>query len=1023
MKKHYAQINRRIRKLCAVVSGLFIGITALQAQTSGAMSGLVLDFEGNPLVGVAVLVKDTSQGVITGIDGSYSVTAKEGDIITFTLLGYQPVEQPFAAGQTRNIVMRQATQEIDDIVVIGYGTQKKESVTGSLSMVSPKQLERTASVSLSNAIGGTMPGIISRQSTGEPGNDYAAIFVRGAGTWENKSPLVLVDGVERNMNLINVAEIDTYTVLKDASATAVYGVKGANGVILITTKRGKMGKPKVTLRTEMANLHGVRFPQYINGYEFASLMNEAVAHTMGSGASLPWTPEQMQMFQDGSSPYLYPSVNWTDEILKRNAFQTINNLSVSGGDEIVKYYINVGYVSQGGLFKEDPQYDYRTNSRSDRYNFRSNLDVNVARDLKLGLGVGGIIEDKTFPGVSSDEIFSQMRQTSPIQMPKQNPNGTPGSGPNLVYANPWALSTQSGYSKHTIATIQSTFDLRWDLSRIVTKGLSLNANFSFDYCHQGIATRYIRYEKWRYLGQNSEGEDEYNLVEQGSPMNLTMYDNTTRSIYYDLSVNYDRTFANHHVTGMVLLNRRNKKNSYPGIKSIDNLPYLRQGLAGRVTYDFRGKYLAEFNFGYNGSENFPKGSQYGFFPAVSAGWVVSEESFWKKALHGIYLKLRGSYGMVGNDEVGGDRFLFLTTINTNANGALFGQTQNHITGYSEFKAGANVTWEKATKLNGGFELRFFKDKLSIQADFFKEDRRDILLQRNVIPITSGITTPIYANMGRVDNRGIDGMIGFKNTTSYGLYYSFYANYTYAFNRIIENDKPIPLWDYQDERGRRIGQPMGLVAMSFFESQEEIDNSPTQKFSSVVRPGDIRYVDINEDGVVDVYDRVPIGYARDPEMMFGFGASLSWKGIDLSVHFTGATCVSTFFNGPDMWPFSLEYPQYNVSREYFDNRWTDGADNSNAKYPAVINGKNTNNYELSTLYLRDASYIKLKNAEIGYTLPQKWTDKVRIDKIRLFVNGTNLLCFDKLKIVDPEANYGTGNYPQQRVVNFGLQIDF
>lgn len=1022
MKTTYERNKRCFRRLLTALLTLCAGVTA-QSQTPRTMSGLVLDVEGKPLAGVAVLVKQSGRGSLTGPDGYYSASAGEGDVLTFSFLGYQPVEVPFEAGKTRNVVMRQASQDIADVVVIGYGTQKKESVTGSLATISPTRLEKTASVSLSNAIGGMMPGVISRQASGEPGNDFAAVFIRGAGTWENKAPLVLVDGVERNMNLVNVAEIDTYTVLKDASATAVYGVKGANGVILITTKRGKMGKPQVSLRSEFAMLHGLRFPQYINGYEFASLMNEAVAHVMGKGASLPWSPEQLQLFRDGSSPYLYPSVDWTDEILKKNAFQTINNLSVSGGDEIIKYFVNVGYVSQGGLFKEDPQYDYRTNSRSDRYNFRSNIDIRVARDLKLGLGVGGIIEDKTFPGVSSNEIFAQMRHTSPIQMPKQNPNGTPGSGPSLVYTNPWALSTQSGYSKHSITTIQTTFDLAWDLSHLVTKGLSLKANFSFDYCHQGIATRYIKYEKWRYLGKDDRGEDQYNLVEQGSPMSLTMYDNTTRTLYYDIAANYDRTFGDHHVTGMVLLNRRNLKNSYPGIKSIDNLPYLRQGLAGRVTYDYKGKYLAEFNFGYNGSENFPKGSQYGFFPAVSAGWVVSEEGFWKRTLPGIYFKLRGSYGVVGNDEVGGDRFLFLTMINTQANGALFGETQNPITGYSEFKTGANVTWEKAAKLNGGFELRFFKDRLSLQADFFQEKRRDILLQRSVIPVTSGITTPIYANLGRVENRGIDATLDFRNTSSGGFYYSFYANYTYAYNKIVENDKPAPLWDYQDERGRRIGQPFGLVAMGFFENQEEIDNSPVQKFSSVVRPGDIRYVDINGDGVVDVYDRVPIGYAREPEMMFGFGASFAWKGIDLSFHFTGAAHVSTFLNSSDMWPFSLEYPQYNVSREYYDNRWVEGADNRHAKYPAVINGKNSNNYEQSTLYLRDASYLKLKNAEIGYTLPHKWTEKIRIDKIRIFMNGTNLLCFDKLKIVDPEADYGTGNYPLQRVINFGVNIDF
>lgn len=1005
-----------------LVSQMFVGELQAQGRSEG-MAGFVVDVEGQPLVGVTVMLKDALEGRVTGPDGYYSIKAKKGDVVVFSFVGYQDVEVDYAEGKIHNVVLRQSSVAIEDVVIVGYGTQKKESVTASISSVAPKKLERTASVSLSNAIGGMIPGVITRQPTGEPGNDQAVVYIRGAGTWENKAPLVLVDGIERDMNIVNTSEIESYTVLKDASSTAVYGVKGANGVILITTKRGKLGKPRVSFRTEMANLHGLRFPQYINGYEFASLMNEAVAHVNGPNSSMPWTPEELLKFQNGSDPYLYPSVNWTDEILKKDAFQTINNLSISGGDEIATYYVNVGYVSQEGLFKEDPQYEYRTNSQSTRYNYRSNVDVNVSRDLKLGLGVSGIIEDKTFPGTSSFEIFEMMRKTSPIQMPVRNPDGTPGSGTSLVYTNPWALSTQSGYSSHSITTIQSTFDADWDLSNHITEGLSLRANFAFDYRHQNIATRYILYEKWRYKGKNENGEDEYNLIQQGAPMTLSMYDHTTRTLYYDVSLNYNRAFGDHLVTGMVLLNRRNQTISYPGIKSIDNLPYLRQGLAARFTYEYAGKYMAEINVGYNGSENFPKGQQYGLFPAISGGWVISEENFWMDIMPNVYAKIRGSYGIVGNDEIGGDRFLFLSMMNTAGHGAWFGESQNFITGFSEYKTGANVTWEKAAKLNGGFELRFFKDRLGLTADFFIENRSDILLKRSQIPITSGIVTATYANLGVVDNRGMDINLEFKNTTASGLYYQLYVNYTYAFNKIIENDKATPLMWYQDERGRRIGQPYGLVAMNFFESQEEIDIAPTQKFSSVVRVGDIRYVDINKDGVVDVYDRVPIGYARDPEMMFGFGGQLSYKGFDVSVHFTGATHCSTFFNGPDMWPFSLEYPQYNVSREYYDNRFVEGADNSNAKYPAVINGKNTNNYEMSTLYMRDASYIKLKNAEIGYTLPDKINRYFNVSNIRVFVNGTNLLCWDYLKIVDPEADYGTGNYPMQRVVNVGVNVDF
>ena len=994
----------------------------MSAQPSVKMTGLVLDINGEPVIGAGVVIKDTSEGMATGLDGKYSIEAEDGDIIVFSSLGYQDVEVQFAPGQ-RNIVLRQASQILDDVVVIGYGSQKKESVTGSLTSVSPDRIKSMASVSISNTIGGIMPGIITRQTTGEPGSDFASVYIRGLGTWGNSAPLILVDGVERDMNNISASDIESYTVLKDASATAVYGVKGANGAIIITTKRGKMGPPKVTFRTEFANLHGLRFPQYISGYEFASLMNEAVRHASGPNAALPWTEEQLRIFKDGSSPYLYPSVNWIDEILKKNAFQTINNLGVSGGNEIIRYYVNIGYTNQEGLFKRDPQYEYNTNSNAQRVNYRSNVDINITKNLILALGINGIIEDKRSPGTPSNTIFEQIRQTTPIQMPKQNPDGTPGSSTTVVYTNPWALSTQSGYATETTSTIQTNFNLKWDLSDLITEGLSINANYSFDYIHQGNATRYINYEKKRYLGKDEFGQDMYNIIQQAYPMVLTVTDNVTRSSYYDIGIHYNRTFGEHTVSGMLLGNRREKTISYPGITSMANLPYRRQGLVGRFTYDYGGKYLAEFNFGFNGSENFPKGDQYGFFPAVSVGWVASKEKFWQSVMPGVYFKIRASYGLVGNDEVGGDRFLFLSMINTNASGTLFGESQTLIPGYSEYKTGADVTWEKSAKFNGGFELRFFRDRLTVQTDFFIEDRYDILLERSVVPVTSGITTPIYANLGRVDNRGIDAQIDFKNTTRGGLFYSVYANYTYAYNKIIENDKPEPKFAYQDERGRRIGQPFVLVSMGFFESQEEIDHSPKQTFSSVVRVGDIRYVDVNKDGVIDDYDRVPVGYARTPEMMFGFGGTLAYKGFDLSLHFTGAAHATTFLNGADMWPFSLEFPQYNVSREYYDHRWVEGADNSNARYPAVINGNNTNNYQLSTQYMRDASYLKLKNAEIGYTIPEKISKKAKMSKLRIFINGSNLFSIDKLKIVDPEFDYGTGNYPIQRVLNIGLDIEF
>lgn len=1021
MRSFYTRI-----RLLLLSAALFLTATVAHAQTAGQLNGFVVDIDGAPVAGATVFIEGTDKGVMTDSEGAYSLSGlKAGDKVLFDCMGYQRVEHVWNGSENiRNIVLRQADVALDEVVVVGYGVQKKVSVIGAISSVAPKTLESKPAAALSTVLGGTMPGIISRQSTGEPGNDYASIFIRGMATWQDKAPLIMVDGIERDLNLVNPQEIDSFTILKDASATAVYGVRGANGVILITTKKGKLGKPKVTLRTEHAVLQGLRFPKYIDGYESASLMNEAVNHATGGTGGLPWTEDDLDKFKTGSSPYLYPNVNWIDECLNKVAYQTMNNLNITGGNEIIRYFMNVGYTSQGGLFKEDPTYAYPTNTKSDRYNFRLNTDVNIAKNLVFSLGLGAVFQDKTYPGSASNTIFAAIRQNSPISMPVKNPDGTPGSGPSAIVLNPWALTTQSGYSKQFISTVQSTAVLNWDLSELVTPGLSVAAKFSYDMWYANYANRFVSYGMKRYMGTDEDGNDLYNVIREQGTMGYSTSNSSNRAYYYDASVNYTRTFADrHNVSVMLLFNRRDYKD-LTASSSIKNLPYRQQGLAGRFTYDFAHRYMTEFNFGYNGSENFAPGKRYGFFPSTSLGWVITEEPWLKPLVRdNVYLKLRGSYGVVGNDRIGGDRFLYISTVNYTW-GRIFGVTQDYREGIFEGKIAAeNVTWEKSYKTDIGLDLRLFKESLTLQLDWFNEDRRDILLSRGTIPIVTGIYASTYANLGAVNNRGLDMMAEYKFAPSKDFYMSFYANMTYAKNKIIEDDTAIPLYNYQNSRGHSIDQPFGYVALGLFQSEEEIASSPKQTFQTEVRPGDVKYKDLNNDGVIDAYDRTFIGYARTPEIMYGFGLALSWKNFDFSLGFTGAGHTSLFLTSEDMWPYSLEYPRYNISREYYDHRWHEGADNSKAKYPAVINGNSSNNYQLSTLYMRDASYLKLKNAEIGYRLPQKTMDRIRISGIRFFLNGINLLCFDKLGFVDPEVDGGTGNYPQQRTINLGVQVDF
>ena len=1014
---------------CFLMILLFIGnMIFLNAQSQRQITGRVMDQNGELLIGVSVLEIGTTNGTITDVNGTYNIfVSTSNPVLKFTYVGFKEKEIKVGNEGIIDISLDEDTEALDEVVVIGYGAQKKATLTGSISQVSTQMIEKIASPTLSTTLGGMMPGMITRQASGEPGYDSAELLIRGIGTWSgNRQPLVLVDGVERDINILNSQEIESFTILKDASATAVYGVRGANGVILINTKKGRIGKPKVTLRTEFANLHGLRFPNYINGFEFATLMNEAVVNGTGSTDNLPWSEADLLNFKNGSDPYSYPSVDWTDEVLKRNAFQTINNLSISGGTDIIRYFVNVGYTMKEGLYKQDPQYKYKTNSMSSRYNFRSNVDVNLSKYLTAELGLGGIIEDRTYPGHGAPAIFNAMKKISPINFPKQNPDGSPGGGVSYLQDNPWALATQSGYDKQFRNTLQGTFRLHWDLSKLITPGLSVSGKFSYDFYYFNSTVRRIDYEVKQYLGRDEvSGEDRYNVIRPQGDMGYSIVqDPINRSYYYETTINYERRFGKNMISGLFLFNRNDHTHLSAG-SSLYNLPYRRQGWVGRATYDFDNRYLIEFNFGYNGSENFPKGNKYGFFPSASTGWVVSNEKFWTLDFVN-HFKLRGSYGLVGNDQIGGDRFLFLSSVNKNVNGYHYGMSQQHVQGWTEDKIGVlNVTWETAKKLDIGLDLELFNGKFNLQADYFNENREGILLRRGVVPNITGMTSNQipWANFGKVKNRGFDAKIEFKHTTKNGFYYSLSGNVTLAKNKIIEDDSPIPKYEYQNTRGKRIDQPFGLISLGFFEDQEDIENSPRQNFMVVVRPGDIKYKDVNSDGIIDDFDKVAIGYARTPELMFGFGGTVAYRGVDLTLNFTGAARASTFLDSEGMYPFQLEYPNYNVMHEYFDNRWISGTDNSNAKYPAVINGNNPNNYRTNTLYMKDASYVRLKVAEIGYNFPKSVTESLTVEGLRLFVNGTDLLSFEKLKGVDPESNYGTGGYPRQSVLNFGAQVNF
>ena len=1022
-----------VSTLAVEVKSHFIYISAFQDTVpSFVLNGIVYNETNNPVASASVSIVGANRAVSTGLDGKFIIEARSRDSLRISNVGY--LGQTVLVGDVRNITIKILPdfegQKLNEVQVVGYGTQKKVTMVGAVSSVNVAEIQKFSTPSLTNAIGGKLAGVVTRQTSGEPGYDAASIFIRGlvSQSGSNK-PLIIVDGAERELQdywtTMNVQEIESFSVLKDASATAVYGSRGANGVVLITTKKGKIGKPVVTLRPEVAVLTPLRLPDYIGGSDYAQLVNEALTN---ADQTPKYSDAELQQYRDGSDPYLYPNVDWEEVVFRKHTKQTINNLGISGGTEAVKYYVNIGYTIQEGIYSEDPKVPYNTNAAVKRYNFRANTDFKLSKKFTVSLGLSGIISSANFPGRSAPSIFQGIMFTPPNAYPIVNPDGSnPGGFGNIQY-NPYALTTQTGYTKQYYTTLVNNLSAKWDLSAI-TPGLSITGLVAYDVVDITQNVRRREPQLYNYTKDN-DGNDVYKVVSAETPLGFYPLNENYKTTYVQSILNYVRSFGKHSVTGMIAGERREFVNVNAG-SSIANLPERRQGLVSRLTYSYDTRYLLEVNGAYNGSENFPKGKRYGFFPSIGAGWLVSNENFWNKNIVST-LKIRGSYGIAGNSQIGGDRFLFISTFDKDAAGYVFGQDQNNDPGgkAEAFIGNMDVTWEKAYKANVGFDLELFDEKISLSADVFHERREDQLLSRGSVPAYAGYPGFIlpYGNVGITVNKGGEASIQFKNTTKGGFYYAVNGTFTYARNQIIENDKPAALYPWQELRGYPIGANLGYVGIGFFEDQADIDKSPNQSaLQSTIRPGDIKYQDINTDGRINEADRTVIGtYGSEPQMIFGLGTTLAYKGIDASIFFTGAARRDYFMSSGNqaytVWAFSGGVGTDNVLSEIYNNRWIPGADNSNAKFPAV-RGVSTNNYMGSTVWYRGGDYLRIKNAEIGYTLPALLTKKLTLKNIRVFVNGTNLATWDKIKIVDPESNFSTGAYPLTSSYNFGIDVSF
>ena len=878
--------------LSALESGMDAPTPAPQGGGRFALTGKVLDETGAGIPGASIVVKGSTRGVTTDVDGSFEFEVAAADVLQISYLGYETQEITVGAQTNITVQLKPQVSELETVTVVAYGKQRKESIIGAINTIDTDEL-RVQSGQLSSNLAGKLAGVVVMQRSGEPGKS-ADFWIRGVNTFgENNKPLILVDGIEREMDLVDVDDIASLSILKDATATALYGVRGANGIVLITTKRGSEGAAKVSVKAEFGLTQPVKVPEMANAEQWIDYYNEI--STYEEGSIKPIDDYQKQMYLSGADPDLYPNVDWMDAIYKNLAMTGRVNVSASGGNKNVRYYVGGSYYTEGGMFNMADNNNYNAQMNFNRFSFRSNIDINITKSTELGLSLSTQYTSKNKPGgVNSDvnnDFYAYAMRTTPISNPTIYSDGTlavPPEGGGAV--NVYNMLNYQGYTKDNRTMAQSLISLTQDFSDIITEGLKVNAKFSWDIDSNNSITRKYNPNQYHATGRDDQGNLMFDQIVTGTGyMSLDyVYPKGWTTINFEASATYDRVFADDHRVGALFLFNMRSKSMLRPTSYLEAWPYRNIGIAGRVTYAFRDKYFAEFNFGYNGSENFAPGKRFGFFPSYAIGYMISNESFWEPLRDKInILKIRASYGTIGNDQIGGGRrFAYNTTLETGAYGFNFGTNApashtpplNGIT--TKDYGNPNVTWEEATKADVGIELGLY-DMLRIQADYFYEKREGIFIQRESQPSVVGTRVQQYVNLGRMRNQGFDMSLEFDKNINKDFWISARGNFTYNRTKKLYDDKPDQIWKYQNKAGFANNQQFGLIAEGLFESEEDIANSPKQDFGTV-RVGDIKYRDINGDGVVNTFDQVAIGYTTVPEINYGFGVSLGWKGLDVSV---------------------------------------------------------------------------------------------------------------------------------------------
>lgn len=1041
------------------------------------VQGNIIDENGEPLIGVSVLVQGTGTGTVSDFDGIFILNTSKNSTLVISYVGYKDQQIIVKNDKPLRITMIPDTQALEEVVVIAYGSQKKVTVTGSVSNVSSKELLKSPSASLGNAISGKLPGLSTVQYSGVPGADDPTIFIRGQASLNGSNPLVLVDGVERSFTQIDPNEVADITILKDASATAVYGVRGANGVILVTTKRGTSGKTQISASTSWGVQTVTQFLDMADSYTYATTFNNA--RLSDGNETLRFSPEVVEHFRTHDQPILYPDIDWVDYAMNDMALQSQHNISINGGNQVARYFVSLGMLDQDGMFKtfgEDPNsnFSYR------RYNYRANLDLNLGKLQELSINLGGRVENKNSIGNNGGDngeeyIFRYLMDAQPF-------SGAGIVDGKWIKTNPALISDESAVSqrdgldtfygqgyKKTITNVLN-LDLIYKLKLdFITKGLDFRLKGSYNSTYYNVKDRTCGQpaKYMPYLDENG------NIVYQrtGDYWNLGYADSSwpERNWYAEASFNYSRSFGNHNFSGLLLYNQSKSYYSWDANNSAYiSVPKGYVGLVGRITYDYKHRYMVDVNMGYNGSENFAKGHRYGLFPSASVGWTVSEENFWKPIKPVFsYLKLRASVGTVGNDNCQGYRFLYLPAAWTITNGYYnnigdyagynFGTTNttflNVAREYSS--ASPDVTWETAVKYNYGFDAKFWNDKISLGFDYFTEDRKNILINNENMILAPTALRPSYINYGRVKNHGYEITLSYSDKIGKDFSFTISPTVSYAKNKIIEQaeitrpDKLVkansymgkklgltedtevsPDWTYAT--GHSIGARKGYLFFEFYEKgvteeryREKFGQDIPQQLVSNLMNGDAVYVDLDGDGVItEEYDQMYMGYTDNPEFTFALNFSLQYKNFDFSMLWSGAAHVSRNLDGVYRQPFGEQYNSA-LLQWVVDNAWTE-ENAENAKIPRITFANEKQNQANSNIWYYDSKYLRLKNVEIGYNINNvSWLPKGT--NLRVFANGTNLLTFTPLDANDPEntgGGYGSFiKYPLMRVFNLGLKVNF